>query len=143
MRNSSIPTPTLEEFLNEGRRALAFLKDFGFEEIPAPGHRALDPFQLWFCAGDRFVIVSGESYGASASIHLEHRSGVRTSEISLVPRESRPPQRRARTGQLRQIDEAAQRLRAFSEDFLAGRLDRFLRVAKPLPPYLREGRRDA
>jgi len=141
MGSAPNPTPTLEEFLNEGRRALAFLKDFGFEEIPAPVHRASNPFQLWFCAVDRFVVVSGESYGTSASIHLEHRSGVRTSEIELVPPESRPRQskRGVRTSQLQQIDEAAQRLRTFSEDFLEGRIDRFLRVAKPLPPYLRKG----
>jgi hypothetical protein len=41
----------------------SFLERFGFREVAAPAHRAADPFQLWFGAEDRFVVVAGEGMG--------------------------------------------------------------------------------
>jgi len=130
----SIP-PSLKEFGATVREAFAFLNRCGFQEIAAPAHRRSDPFQIWFRAGDRFVVVAGEGHGTMASITLEHR-GRALSEIDLVPADERPASVRGRrNNQLDQVREAARRLERHGGDFLAGDVIRFLAMAKPLPPY--------
>jgi hypothetical protein len=117
----------------------SFLGRFGFQEVAAPAHRSGDPFQIWFGAGDRFVVVAGEGHGTMASVTLEH-CGRELSEISLVPVSGRPlagTRRKQPPGQLEQLREAAGRLERYGTDFLAGDLSRFIEKAKPLPPYKR------
>ena len=70
-------------------RWVSFLERFGFREVTPPAHRAHVPFQPWFGAGDRFVIVAGEGYGTMANITLEH-DGRELSSIHLVPPGERP-----------------------------------------------------
>jgi hypothetical protein len=149
MATEALNPPSLDQFMDACRESLAYLDQYGFEERPIPYHRAGNRFQLWYCAGDRLVIVFGEGYGTTACIQLEHSSGVQLSEIYLVPAAKRPPPYRIRKArrkdpsQLDQIRKAAERLHTFGEDFLRGDLERFLRLAKPLPSYLREPARDA
>jgi hypothetical protein len=124
---------------------LAYLGEYGFKESPIPDHRAGNEYQIWFVADERAVIVTGEGWGTSASIALEHRSGVQLSEIYLVPQRERAGDRGRRTRgrgrtQLEQVRDAAERLRVFGVDFLRGDLKRFFELAKPIPPYLREPR---
>jgi hypothetical protein len=133
--------PTKQEFTATVREAFAFLRQFGFEEVSPHPHRAKDPFQVWFRADQRFVIVQGEGWGTMASVRLEHENGLELAEIDLVPAEDRPGRKRKRTqmqpGQLQQVREAARRLAKHGVDFLEGDVTRFLAQAKPLPPYKR------
>jgi hypothetical protein len=134
--------PSLQEFLETSRRVLAYVGEYGFKESPIPGYRADNEYQIWFVADERAIIVSGEGWGTSASIALEHCSGVQLSEIELVPVAARPGSRKGRPPgsvrtQLEQVHDAAERLRVFGVDFLRGDLRRFFELAKPLPPYLR------
>ena len=110
-------------------------------EVSPPAHRSANPYQIWFKADDRFVIVSGEGWGDVASIMLEHAQGVEVSEIDLVPPGNRPKRRDKRAndnGQLQQVRDAAERLHKYGMDFLQGHLERFFKHAKPLPPYKRD-----
>jgi hypothetical protein len=133
-------TPTPQEFTETVREAFAFLRQFGFEEVSPPPHRAA-PFQVWFRAEERFVIVQGEGWGTMASVMLEHESGLELAEIDLVPVKDRPGRKKTRSkepsGQLQQVREAARRLEQHGTDFLAGDVRRFLARASPLPPYKR------
>ena len=136
------PAPSLAEFQATCREAFAYLQEFGFAEVPAPAHRRADPFELWFGAGDRFVVVRGEGYGTSARVSLEHVSGVRLAPVRLVPGSLRPAPLRRHSdspGQLEIIRANAAWLQTHGEDFLRGELTRFLSMAEPLPPYLRQG----
>jgi hypothetical protein len=130
--------PSLAEYAATVREAFAFLAECGFQEIVAPPHRRRDPFQIWFGASGRFVVVAGEGLGTTASVMLEydHRE---LSEIDLVPANERPASIRGRrhATQLEQVREAARRLERYGGDFLAGDVTRFLSLAKPLPPYKR------
>jgi hypothetical protein len=131
--------PSLSDFTAAVREAFSFLGRFGFQEVTAPAHRAGDPFQIWFGAGDRFVVVAGEGYGTTASVTLEH-DGRELSEIYLVPMDVRRPTGAGRnrpTDQLAQLHEIAERLERYGSDFLGGDLSRFIEKAKPLPPYKR------
>jgi hypothetical protein len=135
--------PSLHEFLETCRGVLNYLGAYGFKESPIPSYRAGNEYQIWFVADERAIVVTGEGWGTSASIALEHRSGVQLSEIYLVPQGERRGDRRRRTPgqgrtQLEQVRDAADRLRVFGVDFLRGDLKRFFELAKPLPPYLRE-----
>lgn len=140
MRRELPPIPTQQEFAAGCRAAFAFLGEHGFAEVPPPRHRRSNPFQVWFRAGERSVVVSGEGHGLFARIHLEHDSGVRAPEIDLVSIGDRPARnRRGRgtaAGQLAEIARAAERVRRFAVDFLEGDLERFHRLAKPLPSSL-------
>jgi hypothetical protein len=132
--------PALRGFTETVRGAFAFLRQFGFEEVSPPTHRAQNPFQIWFKADQRFVVVTGEGWGTMAAVMLEHENGLQLAEIDLVPHEDRPghgSDRQGQTGQLQQIREAAQRLEKHGSDFLAGDVTRFLARAKRLPPYKR------
>lgn len=133
--------PTQQEFTETVREAFAFLRQFGFEEVSPHPHRAKDPFQVWFRADQRLVIVQGEGWGTMASVMLEHENGLELAEIDLVPDEERPARKRKRRdmppGQLEQVREAARRLATHGVDFLEGDLTRFLAQAKRLPPYKR------
>ena len=140
---TSTQPPALQDFLETSRRVLAYVGEYGFKESPIPSHRAGNEYQLWFVADERAIIVSGEGWGTSASIVLEHRSGIQLSEIELVPVAERPGSRKRRPlgpnrTQVEQVHDAAERLRVFAVDFLRGDLTRFFELAKPLPPYLRE-----
>jgi len=129
--------PSLPEFTAAVREAFSFLARFGFKEVAPPAHRAGDPFQIWFGARDRFVVVAGEGYGTMASVTLEH-DGRELSEIYLVPPNMRKTAIAGRKGpatQLEQIREAAARLERYGADFLVGDVSRFIGKAKPLPPY--------
>jgi hypothetical protein len=142
MASPSQLVPSLSEFQATCRDAFGYLKGFGFVEVPPPSHRREDPFQVWFRADDRLVIARGEGYGTSASVSLEHASGVHLDPIWLVPAALRP-NRRAKhfkaPGQLEIIRTCAARLLAHGADFLRGDLTQFLSLAKPLPAYLRQG----
>ena len=70
MCSAAVQPPSLAEFLQECRSALSYLKDYGFDEVPAPKHRSSNPFEVWFRADDRFIIVTGEGYGKVASVSL-------------------------------------------------------------------------
>jgi hypothetical protein len=133
--------PTEQQFIETVREAFAFLRPFGFNEVSPPPHREKDPFQVWFKAGQRFVIVRGEGWGTLASVTLEHEDGLELAEIDLVPPEHRPRGTRARgptdRGQLQQIRDAARRLAEHGAYFVAGDLGRFVAQARPLPPYKR------
>ena len=132
---SSRPSPS--DFTATVRAAFSFLGRFGFQEVTAPAHRARDPFQIWFGAGDRFVIVAGEGYGTMVSVTLEH-DGRELSEIYLVPVDVRGQAgagRKRPPDQLEQVREAAERLERYGADFLGGDFSRFIEKAKPLPPY--------
>ena len=102
--------PSLSDFTATVREAFSFLGRFGFREVTAPSHRAADPFEIWFGAEDRFVVVAGEGYGTVASV-------------------------KRRADQLAQIREVAQRLERYGADFLSGDLWRFVEKANRLPPY--------
>jgi len=129
--------PSLSDFTTAVRETFTFLGRFGFQEVAAPEHRAGDPFQVWFAAGDRFVVVAGEGYGTMASVTLEH-DGRELSEIYLVPEDERPltvPRRKSPPDQLEQLRNAAERLERYGADFLGGDLSQFKLKSKPLPPY--------
>ena len=131
--------PNVDQFRATCRDALSFLAQHGFREVPPPKHRAENPFQVWFAADERLVLVQGEGWGMMASVTLEHSSGVQLPVISLVPPDARPKRqgkRERRTTQLEQVREQARWLQTFGEDFLCGDLRRFLDRATPLPPYL-------
>jgi hypothetical protein len=137
VRDAVSTPPSLSDFTTAVRETFSFLVRFGFQEVAAPAHRAGDPYQLWFGAGDRFVVVAGEGYGTMASVTLEH-DGRELSEIYLVPVDERPlagARRKQPAGQLEQLREAAGRLERYGADFLGGDLSRFNEKAKPLPPY--------
>jgi hypothetical protein len=131
-------TPTLDEFLSYCRESLRYLAEFGFVEASPPLHRRGNPFQLWFKADKRSVIVTGEGYGTVASIYLEHDDGFELAEIYLVPPDKRPQRQRKRKAnptQLEQVSQSANWLKEYGRDFLEGDLERFFRYARPLPPY--------
>jgi hypothetical protein len=137
MNQVSAP-PTLEEFISTCREALEYLKGYGFSEIKTPSDRYQNSYAVWFRAGDRMVIVEGEGWGEIASITLEHSKGLELSEIFLVPKEMRPKPKKQKVKentQLKQVREAAARLREYGSDFLEGNVERFLQYAKPLPTY--------
>lgn len=140
MVNQISAPPSLEEFLATCREALAYLKDYGFSEVSPPSGRGNNPFAIWFRAGDRIVIVEGEGWGEIASITLEHMNGLKLPEIYLAPKETRPILKKQMVKgntQLKQVREAALRLREYGTDFLEGNVERFFQYAKPLPPYKR------
>jgi hypothetical protein len=130
------PPPSASEFTAAVREAFSFL-GFGFEEVAAPAHRATNPFQIWFGAGDRFVVVAGEGYGTMASVTLEH-DGRELSAIYLVPVGEGSPsgvRRNRQPDQLAQLRNGAELLERYGADFLRGDLSRFREKAKPLPAY--------
>ena len=137
----TIEPPTPREFIEAVREAFAFLRNFGFDEVSPPPHRAEERFQVWFRADQRSVIIRGEGYGTMASVMLEHENGLELPEIDLVPADERPIRKRTsmkkQSGQLQQIRDAARRLEKYGHDFLAGDVSRFLTRARPLPPYRR------
>ena len=140
MAQSSQEIPALKDFIATCREALAYLGRFGFLEISPPSHRNRNPYQVWFMAGDRIVVIEGEGWGQCASITLEHTRGLELPEIYLVPTERRPRPTKLKKGvnrQLQQVRDAAARLREYGREFLEGDLTRFLQQAKPLPPYKR------
>ena len=127
----------MSEFLATVREAFTFLGRFGFEEVETPPQRGGGhPFQLWFRAGNRFVVVAGEGHGTMASVTLES-NGLELSEIDLVPAAERPEhaRRKHQPTQLEQVRESAERLECHGGDFLEADLRRFGALAKPLPPY--------
>jgi hypothetical protein len=131
-------SPKLEEFLSYCKESLKFLEDFGFKEIPSPLHRSNNPFQLWFKADKRNVIISGEGWGTSASIYLEHDDGFELAEIYLIPQDKRPKLQKGKgitLTQLEQISRSANWLKDYGRDFLEGDLERFFQYARPLPSY--------
>jgi hypothetical protein len=141
MSSRSAPAPTHEQFVEVCRRAFAFLADHGFREVVPPRHRQGNRFLVWFRARERSVTISGEGWGQFAECHLEHDSGVRTAPIYLVPVEHRatPHKRRKNEpgiGQLAEIRREAERVQAHCRDFVEGDLERFFRIAKPLPSYM-------
>src|SRR5215510_5420750 len=99
--------PTQQEFTETVREAFAFLRQFGFEEVRPPPHRAKERFQVWFRADQRLVIVQGEGWGTVASVMLEHENGLQLAEIDLVPAPDRPgrktKRREMQPGQLQQV----------------------------------------
>jgi hypothetical protein len=140
MAENSQAIPTLDEFRATCREALGYLRGFGFLEISPPPYRNRNPYQVWFMAGDRLVVVEGEGWGQCASITLEHTRGLELPEIYLVPTEHKPRPTKHKKGvnrQLQQVRDAAARLREYGTDFLEGDLTRFLQQAKPFPPYKR------
>ena len=135
-------TATLDEFQDTVRSELAYLTDFGFEEVEPPSHRGRNKFEIWFQCDDRFIIVHGEGWGTIAYITLEHAFGFELYANQLVPEDkrSKPKQRNSQENtQLQQVGEAAQQLREFGQDYLEGNLERFNEIAKPLPPYKKKG----
>ena len=136
-----IEPPTLREFIEAVREAFAFLRNFGFDEVPPPPHRAEERFQVWFSADQRSLIVRGEGYGTMASVMLEYEDRLELPESDLVPANERPVRKRSskqkQSGQLQQIRDAARRVEKYGHDFLAGDVSEFLRRARPLPPYKR------
>jgi hypothetical protein len=137
----TIEPPTLREFIEAVREAFAFLRNFGFDEVPPPPHRAAERFQVWFSADHRSVIIKGEGYGTMASVMLEYEDRLELPESDLVPANERPLRKRSskkkQAGQLQQIRDAARRVEKYGHDFLAGDVSEFLRRARPLPPYKR------
>lgn len=134
------PIPTVEEFRIVAREAFQFAVAHGFTEVPALRWPD-DQFQIWFRRGDEFIIISGEGWGSTASVDLEHISGVELPVIYLVPPESRPKRSKHKwrnSSQLSQIREQALWLKLHGNDFLSGDLARFLSLARPLPPYKRK-----
>ena len=134
-----VKPPTEAEFKQAAREAFRFLLPFGFVEVPPPSHRSGNPFELWFRAGDRSVVITGEGYGTAAAVTLDC-DDLELAEIYLVPKEQRPaPWRKGarEVGQLEQLRAAAGRLEQHGADFLGGDLKRFRALAKPLPPYKR------
>ena len=133
------PIPTVEEFRNAVREAFQFVATHGFIEVP-PQRLPDDSFQIWFRRGDEFIVIKGEGWGDSASVDLEHASGLELAVIYLVPPTSRPakPKQGWRSvSQLDQVREQASWLEVHGSDFLRGDLARFRGLAKPLPPYKR------
>ena len=132
------PRPTLDEFLSHCRESLSYLDGYGFREVHPPNHRSSNPFQLWFKADKRNVLVVGEGWGQSASIYLEHDDGFELAEIYLVPEDRRPgrqKKRKTNPTQLEQVTQSANWLKEYGKDFLEGDLERFFRYARRLPPY--------
>jgi hypothetical protein len=131
--------PSHSDFTATVREAFSFLGRFGFQEVTAPPNRATDPFEIWFGAGDRFVVVSGEGYGTMTSVTLEHDGRECSESFFMPPHERRPAatRRKPPPGQLEQVREAAERLERWGVDFLTGDVSRFNLKAKPLPPYKR------
>jgi len=131
---SSRPSPS--DFTATVRAAFSFLGRFGFQEVVAPAHRARDPFQIWFGAGDRFVVVAGEGYGTMVSVTLEH-DGRELSETYLVPVDVRGQAGRegsARPISLSRFAKLRSGLNGTEPIFLGGDFSRFIEKAKPLPP---------
>jgi hypothetical protein len=114
------PTPTLDEFQDTVRSELAYLSDFGFEEVQPPSHRGKNKFEIWFQCDDRFIIVRGEGWGTIAYITLEHASGLELYANQWVPEDESPKPKKRNTQentQLQQVGEAAQQLREFGQDY--------------------------
>jgi hypothetical protein len=135
------PVPTHAQFVEECRRAFAFLAAHDFREVFPPRHRQGNRFLVWFRAAERSITISGEGWGQFAECHLEHDSGVRTAPIYLVPVELRAKPRKRRKnepgiGQLAEIRRQAETVQTHCGDFVEGDLERFFRIAKPLPSYL-------
>ena len=128
--------PSLEAFKNTCRDAFSFVATHDFREVSP--QRNQDAFQVWFHRGDDFIIVQGEGYGTVASAHLEHVSGVELPIIHLVPPDARPAKwerGNRQPSQLEQVCRQASWFESYGGDFLQGDLDRFFRLAKPLPPW--------
>jgi|SRR5690242_18729812 len=132
------PVPDLRQFTETCSEAFGFALAYGLRPIQPPLHRTANPFQAWFSDGHLSIVVTGESYGAAASVHFE--VGERwVAEIYLTPPELRPPPRRdgRPEGQLQQVRAAAERVRRHCQDLLSGELARFDALAEPLPSYFR------
>lgn len=130
--------PTRDEFIQRARSAFAFWERFDFREVKPPPQRMRNPFQVWFQADDRCVVISGEGYGTIARVTLEAGAELELGETELTQSEAHMRCRpRAASTQLEQVDAAAQRLEQDGGDFLQGDLRRFLASARPLPPYKR------
>lgn len=132
--------PTLDEFLTYCRATFKFLDEFGFREIDPPQNRRNNPFQLWFKMDQRNVVITGEGWGTSASVYLEHDDGFELAEIYLVPEDKRPGSNKKRKSyltQLEQISQSANWLNEYGKDFLEGDLERFFKLARPFPPHKR------
>ncbi len=134
---NSASTPSLQEFISATTEAFHFLNEFRFHRI-SPMRTSSNPFELWFQCDERFIIIAGEGYGAIATSHLEHSSGVELPTIYLVPASERPS-RKSKTAQqldqIQQIKREADFIQRYASDFLMGDCERFFRLSKPLPPY--------
>ena len=128
--------PSRAEFLQSARAAFAFLRDYGFVEVAGPNHRQ-DPFQVWFQADTRSVVLRGEGYGSTASVTLETSDGREAALVYFVPQSQRQDGKRI-NGQLEYVHFLAAQVGAHAADFLAGRMETFDRIAKEQPQWKRQ-----
>ena len=137
--DKSTPSPTLEEFLACCDRECEFLvRDYGFERLSSP--LEYNEYSVRFRKMEFEVDIYGENWGATASCDLI-RGEDHVYLGLLVPAADRPARaKRARPGQLAQIQTIASLLKDHAADFLSGDLRRFdaalsewKRVTRPRP----------
>lgn len=124
-QEKTIPTPTLEEFLECCRVEGEFLvRDYGFERLSSP--REYNPYSVCFRKGQLGVDIYGENYGQAASCDLV-RGDDNLYLGLIVPADQRkaPSSKRMSPGQLDQVRNIAARLKLHASDFLRGDLTRF------------------
>jgi hypothetical protein len=121
----SIPTPTLEEFLECCRQECEFLViEYSFELLSSP--REYNDYTVRFRKGDLEVHTIGENYGKAASCELL-RGDDSLYLGFLVPAQERqaPKSKRGSPGQLTQVRTLAAVLKHHAADFLRGDLTRY------------------
>lgn len=121
----SAPVPTLQEFIACCEAECEFLvRDYGFARLPTPTE--YNPYSVCFRKEPLGVDVYGENWGATASCDLV-RGGDRLYLGLLVPAQQRDTRKRkkARPGQLAQVQAIAQTLKLHADDFLRGDTARF------------------
>lgn len=136
----SIRVPTLAEFLACCQAEFEFLIcDYGFVRLSSPLDHNI--YSVCFRKEEFGVDVYGESYGETASCDLV-RGGDRLFLGLLVPAAERKSRarKRARPGQLAQVQNIATQLKLHASDFLRGDSSRFdsalaewSRVTRPRP----------
>src|SRR5512144_24443 len=122
VRSDSVPS--LADFEAACQEAFAFLLPLGFQRVLLPSHRSTERFQVRYSNGVLSIVVRGEGYGTSASVHFE-TSDKWAYEIYFTPPELRPTRKRKKGSQLGQLDlirEAARRIQDHCHDLLAGDL---------------------
>ena len=123
--DASTRVPTLAEFIACCQAECEFLAgEYGFVLLASP--REHNRFSVRFRKGEFGVDVYGEGYGETASCDLV-RGEDRLPLSMLVPAADRGAHRRkrARPGQLAQVQRIATQLKLHASDFLCGDSSRF------------------
>jgi hypothetical protein len=132
MSKKEKPSATIEEFFAQCHESFAFLQSHGFAEVPLPNIKWLNPVQIHYSNGKVLFIAAGINWGKNAEFHFQDNADLQAPLFLFVPSDKRQSSlvyQPDEPDQCYQIRVAAQKLKDYCADLLAGDLTRFVERA--------------